>query len=163
MRLSHLVFLIVAFALWLGLSSAVDTQHLVAGVVVAILGTIVFGGRFAQDAAKCLQPSRYLWFCVYVPVFLWECLKANLDVAYRVLHPAMPIEPGIVKIPTNLKSDMARTFLANSITMTPGTLSVDLVGDQVYVHWIYVKDTEPTKAAELIAGRFERLLARIFE
>ncbi len=98
-------------------------------------------------------------------MFLWECLKANIDVAYRVGHPDIPIHPGIVKVKTGLKSETGLTFLANSITLTPGTLSVDVdkEGGYLYVHWIEVRDKDIEKATGIIAERFERILRRIFE
>ena len=63
---------------------------------------------------------------LYAFVFLFEMAKANLQVAYLVLHPKMPIHPGIVRVKTGIQSELGRTFLANSITLTPGTLTVDL-------------------------------------
>lgn len=108
---------------------------------------------------------RYIWFLYYIPVFIWECIKANIDVAYRVGHPDLPIRPGIVKVKTTLKSDTALTFLANSITLTPGTMSVDIDAEDgfLYVHWIDVKDKDILKATEIIVKKFENILARIFE
>ena len=98
-------------------------------------------------------------------------MKANLDVVYRALHPKMPIKPGIVKIKTNLKTESGITALANSITLTPGTLTVDLMDDgdpasrqtYLYVHWINVKTDDVEQATKLIARRFEWFLKRIFE
>ena len=89
--------------------------------------------------------------------------KANFDVAYRVLHPKMPISPGIVKVKTGLKSEMARTFLANSITLTPGTMTVDIKDDHLYIHWINVRHTEVEDASKDIVSRFEPLLKKIFD
>jgi multicomponent Na+:H+ antiporter subunit E len=132
-------------------------------VVVAFLVASLFGSMFVKEPRKCLQIKRYLWFLWYIPLFLWECIKANLDVAFRVLHPKMPIKPGIVKVKTNLKTDIAKTFLANSITMTPGTLSVDIDGQYLYIHWIYVRALDVEEASKRIVGRFEPLLARIFD
>ena len=106
---------------------------------------------------------RVIWFLWYIPIFLWECFKANIDVAYRVLHPRMPIKPGIVKVKTSLKTDMAKTALANSITMTPGTLSVDIKDEFLYIHWIYVRDEDLEKATRIIVDRFEKHIKRIFE
>ena len=163
MRASHLVFFLAAFGLWLVFSASVDPAHLVVGAVVALIATFIFGGTFAATPSKLLSPMRWYWFAVYVAVFLWECLKANVDVAYRVTHPDLPIRPGIVRIRTNLQSDVARTFLANSVTMTPGTLSVDLVGETLYVHWINVTSQDVEEATERVAGRFERLLARAMD
>jgi multicomponent Na+:H+ antiporter subunit E len=110
-----------------------------------------------------LQPQRYFWFILYLIIFIWECIKANFDVAYRVLHPAMPIKPGIVKVKLSLKTNIAKTILANSITMTPGTITVDLIDDTLYVHCIYISSTDPKEYSEKIAGKFEKYIKRIFE
>jgi multicomponent Na+:H+ antiporter subunit E len=90
-------------------------------------------------------------------------IKANLDVARRVISPSLPINPGIVKIKTRLKSDYAKMVLANSITLTPGTLSVDIVDDYIYIHWIDVKSTDPEQAFKDIAETFEKILIKIFD
>ena len=76
----------------------------------------------------------------------------------------MPIRPGIVKIKTSLTSESAITALANSITLTPGTLTVDLTDDgTLYVHWINVRSDDVDEATRMIARRFEYFLERIFE
>jgi len=84
-------------------------------------------------------------------------------VALRVIHPDVPIRPGIIKVRTSLKSDMAKTFLANSITLTPGTLTIDQDGQDLYIHWINIDTPDPAKRAAEIVGRFEPMLRRIFE
>ena len=91
--------------------------------------------------------------------------KANLDVAFRLLSPKLPIRPGIVKIKTNLKSDSGLTFLANSITLTPGTTTIDIDKENgfLYVHWLNVKSEDIDEATRLIAGKYEKILDRIFE
>ncbi len=163
MRASHLLFFVIAFALFLLLSGSVDGAHLVAGVFVAAMASILFGGGLSVHPRRVLDPRRWGYFVVWVGVFLWECIKANFDVAYRVLHPTLPIHPGIVRIDTQLENPTARALLANAVTMTPGTLSVDLVGDTLYVHWINVTTRDRAEATEKVAGRFERLLGKIFE
>lgn len=160
---SRLLFWPVAFGFFLLFSASLEPWHLIAAAGVATLGALIFGGPFSGAPLKALHPVRWAFFFAYVAVFLWECIKANVDVAYRVLHPDLPIRPGIVRIRTALQSPLGRTFLANSVTMTPGTLSVDLIEDRLYVHWIQVRSRDPQAAAERIAGRFERLLARVFE
>jgi len=162
--MSRIVYFIVAYAFWLLLTLSLDGQHLVTGVIVCGLTAMIFGRISIAGVKKLLQPQRYFWMVVYVVVLLWECLKANLDVAYRVLHPAMPIRPGIVKVRTSLKTDIARTCLANSITMTPGTLTVDMNGEgELYIHWINVKEGNAGLATEMIVERFQRILKRVFE
>jgi multicomponent Na+:H+ antiporter subunit E len=81
-----------------------------------------------------------------------------------VLHPQLPIKPGIVKVKTNLKSPIARVALANSITLTPGTLSIDITDDgYFYIHWIYVFSDDIEVATQKIVSQFERILIKIFE
>jgi len=135
------------------------------GIFVAGLAALVTGDMFVKRPHHFLNPSRYLWFCYYVPMFLWECLKANIDVAWRVLHPGLPINPGIVKVKTTLKSDTALTFLANSITLTPGTFCVDIDAEEgfLYIHWIDVKTKDVQEASRLIVDQFENILRKIFE
>lgn len=157
----------VVYAVWLALTWPPDRQHLAAGVLVALLVVTVTGGLSVEKPLEAKRPLRWWYFAFfYLPMFLWECLKANVDVAYRVLHPALPIRPGIVRIRTNLKSDAGITFLANSITLTPGTMSVDVDRTKgiLYIHWINVKEASDTEeATRIIAEKFERILLKIFD
>ena len=79
------------------------------------------------------------------------------------MDPKMPIRPGIVAIRTTLKSDIGQLMLANSITLTPGTLTVDVSDEYLFIHWINVKSTDVDEAGGLIAGRFEKYLKVIAE
>jgi multicomponent Na+:H+ antiporter subunit E len=159
----YLTLFIILFLFWLALTFELSPENLVTGAVVSIVATLFFGKYFVRGVKKFFQPARYFWLIIYLFVFIWECLKANFDVAYRVLHPAMPIKPGIVKVKLNLESDIGRTFLAMSITMTPGTIAVDIIDDHIYIHWIYISSTEPEVYSKKISGRFEKHLKRIFE
>jgi len=162
---SRVVLFFLAILVWLGLTWPPDWQHISIGILVAIFVSFMTGDMFIKRPHLFRHPRRYLWFFYYLPIFFWECIKANFDVAYRVGHPDLPINPGIVKIKTSLKSDTGLTFLANSITLTPGTLSVDVDQEEgiLYVHWIDVKDKDVEKATRLIVGKFEPILKRIFE
>jgi multicomponent Na+:H+ antiporter subunit E len=101
----------------------------------------------------------------YLFVFLWEMLKANIHVALIVLRPGKPIKPGIVKIKTGLKNETALTILANSITLTPGTFTVDIRPDrgELYIHCITVASFDLETNTAAIGGRFERILKEVFE
>jgi len=162
---SRIILFFLGLLVWLGLCWPVDLQHILVGVLVAGFVSFMTGDLFVKRPYVFKHASRYLWFIYYLPMFIWECVKANIDVAYRVIHPNRPIKPGIVKVKTSLKSDTALTFLANSITLTPGTLSVDIdeQGGFLYVHWIDVRDKDIEKASQLIVQRFERILRKIFE
>lgn len=161
------VAFVLSFIVWLLLvwnpKQGSMAQDAAVGAGLSILIAAVFGGVYPQHPGRVLDPRRWFWFILYVPYFLYYCVKANLDVAYRVIHPDMPIRPGIVKVSTSLQSDMAKTFLANSITLTPGTLSVDIEGQNLYVHWIYISTDDPQEWTEEIVGRFEPILRRIFD
>ncbi len=159
----YLALFILTFGFWLLLTFDLSMANLIAGGVAALVTSLLFTKYFFHRVVKFIQPVRYFWLLVYLVFFTWECIKANFDVAYRVLHPAMPIKPGIVKVKLNLQSDFARTMLANSITMTPGTIAVDIVGDDLYVHWIYVSSEDPDVYSQKIAGKFEKYIKKIFE
>jgi multicomponent Na+:H+ antiporter subunit E len=159
------VFFLFALAMWMLLSWPFDRQHLITGSAVSLLITLLTGDMFVNRPHLFKNPGRYLWFLSFIPVFLWECLKANIEVACLVAHPDTPINPGIVRIRTGLKSDTGLTFLANAITLTPGTMSVDIDRENgcLYVHWIRVNEKDMSAASKAIAGKFESILARIFE
>ena len=154
---------LAAFVLWMLLFWSADPWVIGAGAFFAlIVGTLL--REISPDGMdKALSPRRWLFFLIYVPYFFYYCLRANLDVALRVIHPDVPIRPGIIKVRTSLKGQMAKTFLANSNTLTPGTLTVDIDGDDLYVHWINIHKDDPAERTRDICGRFEPLLRRIFE
>jgi multicomponent Na+:H+ antiporter subunit E len=156
----------VTFIVWCLLDWVPDWQHLIVGGFVSAFVTFMIGDLFISRPHILKHPLRYWYFFVYyVPIFLWECLKANLDVAYRVLHPQLPICPGIVKVKVELKTDTALAFLANSITLTPGTMSVDIDKENgiLYVHWINVKAKDIESATKIIVEHFEKILKKIFD
>lgn len=163
---SRAVLFIIAFLIWSLLNWVPDVQHLIVGVFVAALVAFLTGDLFITRPHVLKHPWRYWYFVVYyLPVFFWELIKANIDVAYRVLHPDLPINPGIVKVKTILKSDTALTFLANSITLTPGTMTVDIDRDNgvLYIHWINVRAKDTESATKIIVQRFEKILKKIFD
>lgn len=131
----------------------------IVSLVVAVISTKVL---FQKKQFRLLNPLRWFIFLFYLigPFFI-ALVKANLDVAYRVITGK--INPGIVKISPNLKTDAAITLLANSITLTPGTLSVDIdeKNNDLYIHWINVTNIKPT--IEDICGSFPKWVRRIAE
>lgn len=162
---SKIVLFIMGFMVWALLTWPMDFQNAIAGLLVAAFVALLTGDLFTRRPHHFGHITRYFWFCCYIPIFLWECLKANIDVALRVLNPKLPINPGIVKVKTNLKSDTGLTFLANSITLTPGTLCVDINAEKgvLYIHWIDVKTQDTEKATQAIVAKFEKILKKVFE
>ena len=160
----RLIYFVLGFIIWLLLTWSLDMQIVIAGLIASAIVSVLFHEILPKEHHVFISPIRVFWFLVYVPVFFYYVIKANLDVVYRALHPAMPINPGIVKIKTELKTESGITALANSITLTPGTLTVDLTDDGfLYIHWINVKSDDVEQATAFIAKRFEWFLKRIFE
>jgi multicomponent Na+:H+ antiporter subunit E len=165
----RLIYFVLAFVIWILLTWPVidgrlDVQVVIAGLIASVIVSVLFHEILPKEHHIFVSPVRIFWFVLYVPVFFYYVIKANLDVVYRALHPKMPINPGIVKIKTNLKSASGITALANSITLTPGTLTVDLTEDgYLYVHWINVKSDDVEQATQFIGQRFEWFLEKIFE
>lgn len=147
----------VLFAIWLLLVGTFQEQEVAAGLVAALLATLVAGPRLAIFTGIRFTLMAPVHLVRYLGYFLVALVKANVDVASRVLAPSLPIRPGVVAVHTDLKSDLGRLILANSITLTPGTLSVDVLGNIILIHWI---DCPPgidmEQATQAIVGSFER-------
>ncbi len=135
-------------------------EELMLGISVSlIVAALVDHILCRTDNYRMANPIRWMIMLVYsVPLFI-EMAKANLDVAYRIITGK--IEPAIVKIEPDLETDLGLTFLANSITLTPGTLTVDIDDEEseMYIHWIKIGE-DPTKN---IAGRFVKWIRRFAE
>ncbi len=117
---------------------------------------------FQKRTYRMLNPLRWIIFLIYlVGPFFWAMAKANIDVAYRVITGK--INPGIVKISPELKTDLGITLLADSITLTPGTLTVDIdeKNNDLYIHWINITTLKPT--TQHICANFPQWIRRIAE
>ena len=154
--------LVVTFVLWLALSSKLDWPELVCAGSVCLIISLFGAHMYSKLGFPPLSPRVFLFSLIYIIVLVWEIIKANLDVAYRVIHPKMPIKPGILVIKTSLKSDIAKMILANSITLTPGTFTLDIIDDRLLIHWINVRTEDIGEATRLIGQRFEKYLSVIF-
>jgi multicomponent Na+:H+ antiporter subunit E len=161
---SRIIVFALTFLAWLGLTAGGGIQEVVAGAVVALVVTLVAGG-FLTGFPRRGIPRRAGFAILYFFRLVWEMIKANIHVASIVLHPRRPIRPGIVKIRTGLTKDTAMTILANSITLTPGTFTVDINPEagELYIHCITVDGTDIDENTKRIGGKFERILKEVFE
>jgi len=157
-----LEFLLI-LCMWIAFVWSFALPDLIAGGVVAFLVVWMFSDIFPKEIGRLLHPIRFFWLLLFLPVFIWHVIKSNIDVTYRVFHPEIPIRPGIVKVKSVLKSELAKTFLANSITLTPGTLTVDFIDDNLYIHWINIISDDPEIETKLIVSKFEKFLKKIFD
>jgi multicomponent Na+:H+ antiporter subunit E len=157
---------VVLAVLWLFVRGVALTpirlvEEFVIGLLVGVPIAFVFRRFYGRDVAVGrLRAVPYA--VVYIVLFLWELLTANVDVAYRVLAPSMPIEPDVVEVPLRVETDMAVTTIANSITLTPGTLTMDYdeTTNSLYVHGITGANRE---AVVEPIRRWEDYALRIFD
>ena len=159
---------VVCFLFWLLLDFSFKPEELIAGAVVS-LAVALFSARFFihEKAGWLFNPLRLLkllgFWCVTFPVELW---KANVDMAKRCFTGCTNINPGIVKVPVDLKSDYGQAALANAITLTPGTMTLDIAEQEgqtyYYIHWIDVTATGE-EAGEAIKGKLEKGLKGVWE
>ncbi len=161
-RKNFLYLFVFLLLVWLALTSSFDLQKITAGILISLILSFFLSKAYLGPGLPQLSIKRIVFSLIYIFVVFWEIVKANLDVAYRIIHPRMPINPGIVVVRTNLKQDMAKLILANSITLTPGTFTLDILGDNLLVHWIDVKDESTDAATKVIGNKFEKYLKVIF-
>ena len=159
---------VLCYFFWILLTGSFAWQELAAGAVVSA-GVALFSARwFVHEAPGRFFSGRLfilIWYCV--AIFPWELIKANCDMAKRALSPKLKINPGIIKVPVDVPTEYGKTMLANSITLTPGTITVDIDEHEgqtwYYIHWIDVVETDRTAAGEIIKGRMEKWLRRIWQ
>lgn len=161
---SRILVFALAFLAWMALTAGAGVQEMAAGAVVAFVVALI-AGHFLTGFPRRGFLRRAGFSLRYFLRFLGEMTKANIQVAMIVLHPLRPIRPGIVKIRTGLTRDTALTILANSITLTPGTFTVDIrpEGGELYIHCLSVDGADIEENTRRIGGRFERTLKEVFE
>ncbi|MFH1013297.1 MAG: Na+/H+ antiporter subunit E [Thermoplasmatota archaeon] len=144
-----------------------SVEEILIGLILSLITGFICQGLLIKDSYRMANPVRWILFLAYlIGPFFVALAKANIDVAYRVITGK--IRPGIVKIKPDLKTDLGITMLANSITLTPGTLSVDIDEDthELYIHWINVDDEAIKKSpvdCKYICGNFPQWVRRIAE
>ena len=159
---NQLAIFFVLMVIWMLINNSLDLEILGVGFILSVCLAFIFGRRTDVLDEFKFTPKAFFYTGVYLLVFFWDLIKSNLDVALRVLKPSLPINPGIVKTKTVLKSKMARMILTNSITLTPGTLIVDIEDDIIYIHWIDVESEDIDVATEKIVKKFEKILVKIY-
>jgi multicomponent Na+:H+ antiporter subunit E len=147
------------FGVWILLSGRFDAFHLILGLIsCAIVATLSSDLLFTSSNSRGLL-RQWVRFVRYIPWLLFQIIKANLYVTYLVFHPRMMelIAPRIIKFRSKLKNDVALVTFANSITLTPGTITVSVSMDGDFkVHAIDEASGEP------LPGEMEARIARAF-
>ena len=155
---ARVVLLILIMLIWILLTYPFDTQEAIAGIAVALLILMMPLPGISVLGEIRWTPKAVMYGIGYIFYFLWQLIRANLDVAFRVLHPKLPINPGVVRVETHLKTRLGRLLLANSITLTPGTITMEADGADFYVHWIMVEGLHDKERTRKIVAGFEKYL-----
>lgn len=152
------IIFIILLVFWILMSNSLALQSLLAGLVISLVIALVLSARLRVFSELNLSPKALAYTIVYGFVFLKELILSNLDVALRVISPRLPINPGIVEAKTSLKSPMARMILANSITLTPGTFTVEMKEDTLFIHCIDIKSENIQDVTQRVVRKFEKYL-----
>lgn len=155
---------ILTFIAYIVFSGSVSGYDLVTGAVIAAVTGILVSDILVTDTGKSLDVRRLGWLIAYALYYLTVAeLKSHLSFAPKVLSGR--IKPGVVAVRTSLRTEYGMVTLANSITNTPGTATVDIDTEKqvLYVHWLWVGAEEEEGIRERIAKPFERFIKHIFE
>jgi multicomponent Na+:H+ antiporter subunit E len=164
--------------LWLLLSGHYDVFHISMGVFSALIVVVLnvrlrkyyfFEEELAEAKARMKDvftvKLRYGRVLFYVPWLIWQIVVASLQVAAVVLNPKMPIDPALLRFKTELPNTSAKVILGNSITLTPGTITVQIKGDEFLVHALMeasssgiVDDSLPGEVAKLYKKKPEQVV-----
>lgn len=146
------------FLFWVMLNATFALDTLVVGAFASFIIAYLCRGGLSPFTEFRATPKALVAGLLYLGYFFKELVLSNIRLALIVISPHLPINPGIVKVRTRLKSRMGRLILSNSITLTPGTLTVELDGEWIYIHWVTVTSDDVEGATAKIVAGFERYL-----
>ena len=155
-NLRRLAVFVILFGFWLLLSGHYDLFHLSLGLICSLLVAFVSYDLLIENINGHRRITKTRRFIFYVPWLIYQIVLANLHVAYLILSPRA-IDPRIVRFKTGLKSQLSMVTLGNSITLTPGTITMDIIDGEFYVHALSKK-----VADDLLGGEMERRVAHVF-
>ncbi len=150
-----LFWIILLFVIWLILTANFQIANIFIGLGVSFSIALLYTKMFEHKKFEMINPY---WLGVYVLILMKNLVISNIQIAIRILSKDMKLKPAIVAVKTELDSDWKRLLLANSITLTPGTLTLDVKDDMLYIHTIECKNIENKN--ELIK-EFEDIIKKI--
>ena len=147
---------LIMFAFWIFLSGKFSLILLLSGLISSLLVSYMSNDLLIGNGDIKLGFIRTIRFIRFLPWLLWQIVLANIDLALRTLHPKMPINPMLINFKNNLKTDLGMVILANSITLTPGTVTIDVNENKFLIHVISEK-----AAQSLISGEMQARVKKI--
>jgi len=146
---------VLLFVMWMVLTSNTQIANIFVGLGVSVSVASLYILLFPKNDFEFIHP---VWFMVYIFVLMKNLIISNVQIAKRILSKDMKLSPSIVAVKTELKSDWKKLLLANSITLTPGTLTLDVEDDILYIHVIECRDS---LKKENITKEFESIIAKL--
>jgi len=156
----YIITFIILFSCWIIWSGVFDAWHLSLGVISCFIVTYISNDLlFQREKFGSKDRVEVIRFIKYLPWLMYQIILANIHVAYLVLSFKTPIQPSLITFPTKLKKGISLLTFANSITLTPGTITADIRGGGFYV----VHALDRKVADDLLTGDMENRVAHIFE
>ena len=157
-----LITFFTLFAGWLLFTWSLDPGSILAGILSSLMVSALTYSIFVDESEAELRAHlpRLHYLVIFAAVLVFKMYVASFRVLWQILRGN--INPGIVHFRTRLKTDIARVALASSITLTPGTITLDLDDDHLVVHWLDARTTHSRYAGKLIKGAHEKLLKKVW-
>jgi len=163
--LGMIVLVIIYYGLYLGITGGLAPVDLTLGLVSSVIASALTVDILIRDPGK-LSPARLFRVAEYLlRYFFVDEVKAHISVSKIILSPKLRIMPGFVRVPYYVRSDYAVLMIANSITNTPGTVTIDVDEKHGYllVHWIDTRSTDPLVCRSMISLGYESYARKIFD
>ncbi len=140
--MSFLITTIAMFSFWILLSGEFNFILITSGVVASLITAYLSHDIFIGKADIKTEVGRMFRFFRYLPWLLWQIILCNVEIAYLVLSPKPLVDPQLVRFKNDLKTDLGIVTLAHSITLTPGTVTVEANKEEFVIHAIWQKSAE---------------------
>ncbi len=146
---------ILLFVTWMILTANMQIANILLGAGVSFSIALLYTKLFQHKEFEFINP---FWFGIYIWVLIKNLVISNIQIAQRVLSRDMKLSPAIVEVETSLESDWKKLLLANSITLTPGTLTLDIKENTLHIHTIEYHDGSDKQE---IIKEFEEVIAKL--
>lgn len=147
---------------WVLFTGSIDLHDLAMGGAFSLMVAILTYDSFIveTEAAWRSHLPRPLWAIAYLLVLLWEMYRSSFALSWMILTGRY--KPRVVHFRTRLRTDIARAAVATAVTVTPGTVTLEMNDDHLIVHWIHATTSHNRRAGEIIKGRLESVLRRVW-
>lgn len=144
---------ILLYIVWIGLTASLDIQELSVGAIVSLIISYYFTDSTKIDLVKELKKHIRL-----TPIFIKDLIYSNIEVAKIVLDPKLPINPDVIQLKLDLDNNFDKLLVANAITLTPGTLSLDVKEDDILIHILNLKTQDKDILQKEIIEKYTKVL-----